>query len=141
MTQIKQNNTARDTVILFDGICNFCNRSVNFMIDKDNKNRFKFAALQSEAGEYFLQHFKLDSENLKTIILIENNKYYIKTTAALKIAKQLKGLWKLFYVFIIIPPFIRNIFYDIIAKYRYKWFGKRDTCRVPIEGEKARFLE
>jgi len=129
------------SIILFDGICNFCNSSVNFIIGHDNKNRFKFASLQSDSGKKLLNRFGLDTENLKTIILAEGDKYYTKTTAALRIAKQLRGTWKLCYVFIIIPPFIRNIFYNIIAKYRYRWFGKRDTCRIPSPEEKEKFLE
>ena len=129
------------SIILFDGVCNFCNTSVNFIIDRDYKNRFKFAALQSDAGRKLLKQFKLDTENLKTIILIESGKYYTKTTAALRIAKHLKGFWKLTYVFLIIPPFIRNIVYNIIVKYRYKWFGKKDACRIPSLEEKEKFLE
>ena len=127
-------------IILFDGVCNFCNSSVNFIIDRDCKNLFKFAALQSAKGEVLLKHFNLDSDNLNTIILIEEGKYYTKTTAALKIAKQLRGFWKLAYIFIITPPFIRNIFYNIISKYRYKWFGKTETCRIPTQEEKDKFL-
>ena len=100
-----------------------------------------FASLQSESGRKLMNHFGLDSENLKTIILIEQEKYYIKTTAALKISKELRGTWKLFYVFIIVPPFIRNIFYTILSKYRYRWFGKRNACRVPSQEEKEKFLE
>jgi predicted DCC family thiol-disulfide oxidoreductase YuxK len=130
-----------NSIILFDGVCNFCNSSVNFISERDYKNRFKFAALQSVIGKELLKQFNIDTENLKTIILIENGKYYIKTTAALRIAKHLNGLWKLTYVFIIIPPFIRNIVYNIIAKYRYKWFGKKDTCRIPSQEEKEKFLE
>jgi predicted DCC family thiol-disulfide oxidoreductase YuxK len=130
-----------NTIVLFDGVCNFCNSSVNFIIDRDYKNRFRFAALQSAKGREFLKQFNLDTENLKTIILIENGKYYTKTTAALRIAKHLKGFWKLTYVFIISPPFIRNIAYNIIAKYRYKWFGKKETCRIPAPAEKEKFLE
>ncbi len=128
------------SVILFDGVCNFCNSSVNFIIKRDNKDHFRFAALQSETGKELMKQFGQDSENLKTIILIENGRYYTKTTAALRIAKQLKGFWKIFYVFIMVPPFLRNITYDIIAKYRYTWFGKRDVCRIPATEDKDKFL-
>jgi len=128
-------------VILFDGICNFCNGTVNFIIDKDKKKKFKFAALQSEAGQKVLNKFNLNVTDFDTIILTEGSKYYEKSTAALRIAKRLGGIWKLFYVFIIIPTFIRNFFYDIIAKNRYKWFGKRDSCRIPKSEERERFLE
>jgi predicted DCC family thiol-disulfide oxidoreductase YuxK len=129
------------SIVLFDGICNFCNSSVNFIIKHDNKNRFMFASLQSDTGKKLLNSFGLESENLKTIILVEGEKYYTKTTAALRIAKELRGAWKLFYVFIIIPPFVRNIFYNIISKYRYRWFGKRDSCRLPTPEEKEKFLK
>ena len=128
------------SIILFDGVCNFCNSSVNFIIDRDYKNRFMFASLQSDSGKELLNRFGLDAENLKTIILIEGEKYYTKTTAALRIAKELRGAWKLFYVFIIVPPIIRNIFYNILSKYRYRWFGKRDACRIPSPEEKEKFL-
>lgn len=129
------------SIILFDGICNFCNSSVNFIIDRDYKNRFRFAPLQSGSGKELLEKFNLDADNLKTIILIEDGRYFTKTTAVLRIAKKLRGFWKFFYVFIIIPPFIRNIFYNIIARYRYRWFGKKETCRIPTSEEKTKFLE
>ncbi len=127
-------------IILFDGVCNFCNASVNFIIDRDKNNIFKFAALQSDIGEQLQRKFSLDSEDLSSFILIEGNKYYKKTTAALRVAKDFGFPWNLTYIFIIVPPFIRNIAYSIIAKYRYKWFGKRDTCRIPTPEEKERFL-
>lgn len=127
-------------IILFDGVCNFCNSSVNLIIDKDKDNKFKFAALQSDAGIELQKKFGLDPDDLKTFILVEGNKYFTKTTAALRVARDLKFPWNLSYIFIIIPPFIRNIAYNIIAKYRYKWFGKRDACRIPAPEEKAKFL-
>ena len=123
-------------IIFFDGICNFCNSSVNFIIKRDKKNYFKFASLQSEFAGKFLESCNLvpkvhsvngnTEKKLDSIILFENNNLYIKSTAALRIAKHLNGLWKIFFIFIIVPPFIRNFFYDIIAKNRYKWFGKRE---------------
>jgi predicted DCC family thiol-disulfide oxidoreductase YuxK len=127
-------------VILFDGICNFCNGTVNFIIDKDKRKRFKFAALQSDAGQKLLNEFNLKFTDFDTIILAENNRYYEKSTAALRIAKGLGGIWKVLYAFIILPTFIRDFFYDIIARNRYRWFGKRDTCRIPAVGERERFL-
>jgi predicted DCC family thiol-disulfide oxidoreductase YuxK len=143
MTKINRVSESKDdySIILFDGICNFCNSSVNFIIDRDYKNRFRFASLQSDKGQELLNQFNLDTQNLKTIILLENGGYFTKTTAALRITKHLKEFWKFFYVFIIVPPFLRNIFYNIIAKYRYNWFGKRNICRIPAPEEKAKFLE
>ena len=128
-------------MILFDGVCNFCNGTVNFIMARDKKQRFKFAALQSEAGQNILGKFNLKITDFDTIILAESNGYYEKSTAALKIAKELGGIWKLFYAFIIIPTFIRNFFYNIIAKNRYRWFGKREKCRVPTPKEHEKFLE
>jgi predicted DCC family thiol-disulfide oxidoreductase YuxK len=127
-------------VILFDGVCNFCNTTVNFIIDKDKKKRFKFTALQSEAGQKILKTFNLNVTDFDTIILTAGHRYYEKSTAALKIAKGLGGIWKLFYVFIIVPAFIRDFFYDIIAKHRYRWFGKKDKCRIPTNEEREKFL-
>jgi predicted DCC family thiol-disulfide oxidoreductase YuxK len=127
-------------IILFDGVCNLCNWSVNFIIERDTKNIFKFAALQTEKGKELIKKFNLDTSNLTTLILIEGEKYYTKSTAALRITKELKGLWKLFYIFIISPPFIRNFMYDLIARYRYKLFGKRDVCRVPGGPDWEKFL-
>ena len=128
-------------VILFDGVCNFCNSTVNFIIDRDKKKRFKFTALQSEAGQKILKTFNLNVTDFDTIIMAEDHSYYEKSTAALKIAKGLGGIWKLFYVFVIVPACIRDFFYDIIAKHRYKWFGKKDKCRIPTNEEKERFLD
>jgi predicted DCC family thiol-disulfide oxidoreductase YuxK len=109
-------------------------------MDKDRKNKFKFAALQSDAGLELQKKFGFDPNDLKTFMLVEGEKFYTKTTAALRVAKDLKFPWNLSYVFIIVPPFIRNIFYNIIAKYRYKWFGKRDACRIPAPEERSKFL-
>lgn len=131
-----QNNS----IILFDGVCNFCNSSVNFIIKRDKKNYFLFSSLQSEYSQKFLTKNNFPTNNFNSIILIENNKLYQKSTAALKIAKHLKGLWKLSYVFIIIPPFIRDFFYDVLTKNRYKWFGKKEMCMIPDEKIKRKFL-
>jgi len=130
----------KNKVILFDGVCNFCNSSVNFIIARDKKNIFKFAALQSRTGEELQRKFSLDPKDLSSFILIDGEKYYKKTTAALKTAKYFGFPWNLTYMLIIIPPIIRNISYNIIAKNRYKWFGKRNTCRVPSADEKEKFL-
>lgn len=127
-------------IILFDGVCNFCNASVNFIMDRDKKSKFKFAALQSDPGEALQKKFSLDPKDLSSFILIEQDKYYKKTTAALRVAKELGYPWNIAYVFIIVPPFIRNIAYSIIAKYRYKWFGKKDACRIPSPEEREKFL-
>lgn len=134
-------NTDNNPVVFFDGVCNFCNASVNFIIDRDKRNRFRFAALQSDYAHQQLTALGVDPTKMDTVVLLQNGRLYQCSTAALRIAKQLDGLWPLWYVFIIVPPFIRNFFYDIVARNRYRWFGKRDTCRMPTPEERERFLE
>jgi predicted DCC family thiol-disulfide oxidoreductase YuxK len=99
-----------------------------------------FASIQSDEGNFLISKYGIDIIKNDSIILIEGEKYFLRSSAALRIAKRLKSVWKLFYVLIIIPPFIRNFLYIIIAKYRYKWFGKRESCRLPSPEERAKFL-
>ena len=127
-------------IILFDGVCNLCNKSVQTVLKNDSKGIFKFASLQSEAGQKILQEYNLPTDNFGSFILVQNEKVYQKSTAALLVAKQLSGPIKLFYGFIIVPAFFRNFVYSIIAKNRYKWFGKSETCMIPTPALKARFL-
>ncbi|MGB5848252.1 MAG: DCC1-like thiol-disulfide oxidoreductase family protein [Ignavibacteriaceae bacterium] len=127
-------------IILFDGVCNFCNFWVNFIIDRDKKNTFIFAAMQSDSGQKLLQEFKLIAYDFDSFVLIVNDQHFTKSTAALMISKNLKSIVKLLYPLIILPRPIRDFFYDLIAKNRYKFFGKRDICRMPTENEKKRFL-
>lgn len=127
-------------IILFDGVCNLCNGSVNFFITRDKKDIFRFAALQSDIGIGLQKKLNIDHENIESFILIDGNKYYRKSTAALKVAGILGFPYNLLYPLLLIPPFIRNIVYNIIAKYRYKWFGRKEYCRVPTPEEKAKFL-
>ncbi len=128
------------SIILFDGVCNLCNGFVNFVIDRDPDAKFKFGALQSEEGQKLVVQYHLQDVPLESVILIENGKAYRESSAALRIAKGMKGLWKLFYVFMIVPPFIRNAVYRFIARNRYKWFGKREVCRIPEPGIMKRFI-
>ena len=128
-------------IILFDGVCNFCNYWVNFIIDRDKDDIFKFAALQSEAGQKLLNKFKMKTEDFDTFILIDGEIYFAKSTAALKIARKLNYPVKVLYYFILIPKFLRDSIYSLIAINRYKFFGKRDICRIPSENEKKKFLE
>jgi len=125
---------------LFDGVCNLCNSSVNFIIDRDKKNVFKFAAMQSDAGQRLLKEFSLSPDEFHSVILVDGDKYYTKSTAALKIVKELGLLWSLLYIFIIFPAPVRDFFYNIIANNRYKWFGKKDSCRIPTPELKEKFL-
>ena len=130
----------QNPVILFDGMCNFCSNSVQFIINRDPSSKFRFASLQSETGKNLIAKSKIDNKNLDSIVLFENGTYYIKSTAVLKIASKLNALWPLFYFFIVIPAPLRDYFYDIVAKNRYKWFGKKEECMVPNAEIKARFL-
>ncbi|OGU77772.1 MAG: hypothetical protein A2V93_10880 [Ignavibacteria bacterium RBG_16_34_14] len=127
-------------IILFDGVCNFCNFWVNFLLDRDKKDKFRFTALQSETGEKLLKKFNLSTEDFDTFVLIVGDKYYVRSTAALLVAKNLTGLWKMLYVFIIIPKQIRDFLYNLVAKNRYKLFGKKETCRIPTTIERSKFL-
>lgn len=131
---------AQPPIILFDGLCNLCNSSVQFIIKHDDKALFKFASLQSDIGQALLKQYGLAAQNINSIILIQQGAAYYKSTAALKVAMQLNGLVKLLYIGIIIPAFIRNTVYDVIAKNRYKWFGKKDSCMLPTPHLKNRFL-
>ena len=134
------NNTKNKSIILFDGVCNLCNASVNFIIKHDKKAHFKFASLQSDAAKEILLQYNSKKINLDSIILIENNAVYEKSTAALKISKNLTGGFKLLYALIIIPKFIRDWVYYFIAENRYKWFGKKESCMIPSPEIKSRFL-
>tara|TARA_R100000353_G_scaffold176127_1_gene149579 strand:+ start:73993 stop:74400 length:408 start_codon:yes stop_codon:yes gene_type:complete len=127
-------------IILFDGVCNLCNNSVNFVIKRDKNNVFKFAALQSEVGLKLASQLNIDTSNLDSIILIDNGKHYKKSNAALFIAKHLSGFWPLLFGFIILPKFTRDSVYDYVAKNRYNWFGKKDECMLPTAELKSKFL-
>ena len=127
-------------LILFDGVCTFCTTSVNFTIKHDTHNRFLFAPLQSEAGQQLLSKYNLDKKEMDSFVLIENEKAYTKSTAALHLVKHLNRLYPLLYVFVIVPPFIRNAIYDYVSRNRYKWFGKRDTCMIPTAEMKKKFI-
>lgn len=127
-------------IILFDGVCNFCNSAVNFVIERDQKSALRFAPLQSVFAKGILTNHHLSAEDFSTFLFIENDKVYTKSTAALKVCKYLKGFWPLLYGFIIVPNFIRNGVYDFVAKNRYKWFGKKEVCMVPTAEVRSRFL-
>ena len=128
-------------VILFDGVCNLCNASVQFIIKRDKKQIFRFAALQSQFGQKVVDSFNLSDKKIDSVILLENNSVKIKSEAALRIAKQLGGIYSLLYVFIILPKFFRNSVYDFIARNRYSWFGKNESCMIPTPELKRLFIE
>lgn len=127
-------------IILFDGVCNLCNNSVQFILKRDTKYMFSFASLQSDAGQRLLQQHDIP-KNTDSFILIENGKVYDRSTAALRICKHLKGFWKLCYLFIVIPKPIRDYMYQFIAKNRYKWFGTKTACMLPTPDLRKRFLD
>ncbi|WP_040950842.1 thiol-disulfide oxidoreductase DCC family protein [Gorillibacterium massiliense] len=128
-----------DRVVFFDGECLFCDRSVRFIIKRDPQGRFKFASQQSETGQDWLARFNI-TDDRNSLILVEHNKAYFKSTAALRICKNLSGAWKGLYLLVIIPKPVRDFVYGIVAKNRYKWFGKKESCTLPSPEERDRFL-
>ena len=125
-------------IVLFDGDCNVCDKSVHFIIKRDRQGYFKFASQQSDLGEQLLKQHT--HQNTNSIVLITEKNSYIKSSAALHICKHLDGPWKIFFLFIIVPRPIRDFFYNILAKKRYKWFGKKESCFLPTPDIKKRFL-
>ncbi|MBS1928646.1 MAG: thiol-disulfide oxidoreductase DCC family protein [Chitinophagaceae bacterium] len=130
-----------ECIILFDGICNLCNASVQFVIKHDPTEKFQFASLQGKAGKGFLKSFNLPQNDFFSFVLIENGKAYTKSTAALRVSRYLSWPVNWLYGFIIVPPFIRDAVYNLIAKNRYRWFGKLKECMIPTAQLKNRFLD
>ncbi|QTD38027.1 DUF393 domain-containing protein [Polaribacter batillariae] len=129
-------------VILFDGVCNLCNNSVIKAIKYDKKNTFLFASLQSDAGKKITHYLGIDTTKIDSIILYEPNvSYDVKSTAALKVMNDFGGIWNLTKLLWLFPEAFRNFVYDVIAKNRYKWFGKKESCMIPTPELKAKFLE
>ena len=126
---------------MFDGICNLCNQSVQFVIEHDKKNQFQFASLQSDFGQNFLKENNLDATKFDSIVFIEDDKFYTKSSAALKISKYLDGITSLLTIFMIVPKPLRDVVYSFIAKNRYRWFGKQESCWLPSLELKAKFLD
>ncbi len=127
-------------IILFDGICNFCSSSVQFIIKRDPDLKFQFASLQSNEGKQLLIEHQI-STDMDSMVLIEKGCVYTKSSAALRIAKELNGAYQLLSIFLVIPKPVRDIFYTILAKNRYRWFGKKDQCMIPKPEDKQRFLD
>jgi len=133
LTRIEEDKKA---IILFDGVCHFCNGAVQFIIKRDRKAYFQFASLQSSAGRILLS----DHPGMDSIVLIEDGQYFTESTAVLRIARNLDGIWKLAFIFQAIPKTFRDALYRYVAHYRYKWFGKSQTCMIPTEEMRKRFL-
>lgn len=136
-----QHNQTNNPIVLFDGVCNLCNSTVLWIIKHDPKRQFRFASLQGDYGQQVLKQFHLPPDALNSFILLKDNQIYTKSTGALKVAKALNGLWPMLYIFIIIPAFIRNSVYDLIAKNRYRWFGKKESCAIPSPALKDLFYD
>lgn len=128
-------------IVLFDGVCNLCSSSVQFILKKDQKDQFLFGSLQGDAGQEYLKKFNLPADAFNSFMLVEGETLYTSSTAALRMLKHLGGGWKLLYGFIVTPKFIRDAVYNWIAKNRYKWFGKKDACWMPTPALKAKFLD
>lgn len=127
-------------VVLFDGVCNFCNGVVNFVIRHDKAGYFKFAPLQSEIGEEMIAKHGIDEKETDSVVLIENDHAYVRSKAALRIARKLDGIWSVVYALVIVPRPIRDFAYELFAKYRYKLFGRQDQCMMPTPEVRARFM-
>mgnify|MGYP000439312768 CR=1 FL=1 len=127
-------------IILFDGVCNVCNGYVQFVIERDPKGYFQFASLQSEAGQALLQEYNLPTDTMDTIVLIDEGKAYTHSSVPLRVAGKLSGAWKLGKGLLIVPPSVRNAVYRFVAKNRYKWFGKQESCMLPTPAIRQRFI-
>lgn len=127
-------------IVLFDGVCNFCNGSVNYIIEHDKSSYFKFSPLQSEIGKELMAKYGIDKADADSVILIEDERAYTHSTGALRIARKLDGIWSWAYVFRVVPRPIRDFFYKTFAKYRYRLFGRQEACIMPTPEIRARFL-
>lgn len=133
--------SANGPIVLFDGVCKFCNASVNFLLARDRRGQLRFAALQSPAGQALLARFHLPRDQFASLVLVEGNRCWRRSTAALRIARFLDGPWPLAALLLAVPPFLRDAAYDVLARNRYRWFGQLDSCRVPTPEVRQRFLE
>lgn len=127
-------------IVFFDGVCNLCNRTVQFLIRNDRKHLLTFCSLQSEKGAEATKKAEGQADSPKSIIFQSGNNYYTRSTAVLKIVQTLGGKWALLYPLILIPRPVRDLFYNLIARNRYRWFGRSATCMVPDHSVAARFL-
>jgi predicted DCC family thiol-disulfide oxidoreductase YuxK len=131
----------KQSIILFDGVCNLCNGFVRFVISHDKRGQFKFASLQSEAAQKILEPFNFPLDDLKTIVLLEDSKIYLRSRAVLRIVKHLDGIWKISSVLSVFPPFLSDRVYNLVSAHRYKIFGKTDSCMLPTGELQSRFID
>jgi predicted DCC family thiol-disulfide oxidoreductase YuxK len=130
----------QESILLFDGHCSLCNGAVDFVLKRDTRKKLLLASIQGTAGQGVLKKYELPPSYLDTLVLVEEGKVYLGSTAALRVARFLGGGWPLFYGLIIIPKGVRDRIYQWISEHRYQWFGRRDTCRMPTASESAHFL-
>jgi len=128
-------------ILLFDGECNLCHHAVQFVIPRDPHGNIRFTSLQSAAGQQLLRQYGLSADKLDTVVLIETNRAYTKSAAALRVARRLRLPWPLLYPLILLPRFMRDPFYEWVARNRYRWFGRAEHCMIPTPDMKARFLD
>jgi len=131
----------QESILLFDGHCSLCNGAVDFVLKRDTRKKLLLASIQGTAGQGVLKKYELPPSYLDTLVLVEEGKVYLGSTAALRVARFLGGGWPLFYGLIIIPKGVRDRIYQWISRNRYQWFGRRDTCRIPTASESAHFLK
>ncbi len=134
-------NSLPKRIVIFDGVCNLCEFSVNFIYERDQKGKFTFTPAQSPLGQELLQNYQINTDKLDTVVLVKNNSAYSRSTAALKIAEELDPPWNSLQIFSLLPLAIRDALYDWIARNRYEWFGKKESCMIPTQELKSRFLE
>ena len=127
-------------ILLFDGVCNLCNASVQWVLNHDRKGQFRFAALQSELGQQYLQQHGFDSAHFDTVIGAVGERLFLRSDAPLEIVRRIGGFWQLLYFFKILPRPIRDALYNFVARNRYRWFGRREECMLPRPEWKDRFL-
>ncbi len=133
-------DAGQSRVVLFDGDCTLCNSSVQFVIRHDKEGRFRFAALGSPVAVALLEGHALPDKELDSVVYLRQGKAYSRSSAALYIAKDLGGVWSMLSIFLLVPRPLRDLVYDVIAKYRYRWFGKHDSCMLPTAELEGRFL-
>lgn len=132
--------TKYERLILFDGVCNWCNAWVNVTIAHDSDGQFKFGILQSEQAQRILRDLQLSATDYQTLLLLEGGRVYTKSTAVLRVIRQLSWWWSLYYVCVLVPAPLRDVVYDFVARHRYQWMGRAATCRIPTQAERDRFV-